>query len=346
LRSIALLLAGIVVLSACAKTSPGSNTRPIDVYAAVPSVSDVSSMLGDRNWWVGPPSFGVPPLDAAMTPFQVRFSITQRFTNVGTSEALIVRYTMYDKGSSATTRMSNIQAALGTSLTGAKVGDQVLYYGQAAAGGAPFGTATFVRVGPAVVAISWTRKDGYPSITQLGKIATKVVARLKDVLNGKSHGKPISSADDALLPPPGPDITLLGSARIPVEAMADMLNVASPTDLVNVFHSLGVTDFVFGDYALDRDLHMEVRAAEFSFATAADATSWIDSLVGKSSVDSNGEYVAYNDPTGEYYNILTVGARGAILICRSTTDLEAASRACETPLGRVLGAWKQALATA
>jgi hypothetical protein len=316
------------------------------MYAAVPTQSDVTSLLGDQNWWPGPPSFAVPPLDAAITPFEVRYSITQRFTNVGTAEALIVRYTLYDKTSSAKTRMTNIQTALGTSVTGPKVGDQVLYYGQAASGGAPFGTTTFVRVGSVVVAISWTRKDGYPSVTQLGKIATKVVTKVKDALAGKHHGTPISAADDASLPPPGPDITLLGSARIPVEATADMLNVASPTDLLNIFHNLGVQEFVYGDYALDRDLHMEVRAAEFSFASSTDAASWIDALVGKASLDQNGDYLSYNDPTGEYYNIFTTGTRGAILVCRSTTDLEAASRACETPLGRVLTAWKQSLASA
>jgi hypothetical protein len=343
---LALTAVTAIVLSACAKTSAGSNAQPLQIYAAGPTVADVSAALGGGDWWPGPPSFKVQPLDSAMTSPSERFSITQRFANVGTSETLHIRYTVFDSTSSATTRMKDLVTALGTTATTPKVGDQVLYYGSQPTGGAPFGGDVFVRLGQIMITISVTNKSQQPPLSLLGKLAGRLVSRLKDALNGKVRVRPLSPADSALLPPPGPDITLLGSVRLPVEAMAEMLNIASPTDFVGVFHSVGLTDFVFGDYALDKDLHMEVRAAEFNFATTADAASWIDSMVGKANLDKNGVFSTYNANTGEYWTFFTVNTRGAILVCRSTTDTEAASRACETPFDRVGGAWLQSLGIA
>jgi hypothetical protein len=37
------------------------------------------------------------------------------------------------------------------------------------------------------------------------------------------------------------------------------------------------------------------------------------------------------------------GEKGAMLICQSTSNTEAASRACEAPLSRVTAAWKLSL---
>jgi len=69
----------------------------------------VRSTLGSSTWWPGAPSFGVRPLDLEQTPQNVRFTITQRFTHLGSAETFEVDYSAFDTVSSATTRMSNIQ---------------------------------------------------------------------------------------------------------------------------------------------------------------------------------------------------------------------------------------------
>jgi hypothetical protein len=344
LASVALLA---VVASACSirPSSVSGRVQPLDFYAANPSLADVRGLLGDSNWWPGPPSFGVPPLDSASMPFSEKFHVITRFAHLGTAETLNIEYTLWDSTSTATAQMTSIQSAFGTSASGAKVGDQALYYGSKLSGAAPYGTVTFIRTGQVVTTINMALKDAFPTVALLGRIATKVGSRLKDVLAGKVHGSPRASADDLLLPPAGPDLTLLGSATLPIEAVVVMLGFESPEALARILHSSGVDSIVFGDYALDVDTHMEVRAGVFTFAASPDAATWVDELRGSHQFDANGIATFYNDGSGEYFSLFTVGSRAAILVCRSTSDAEAASRACEVPMTRIGPAWMLSLPT-
>ena len=340
IRTVALVLTVALIAAACTRSSSsGANARPIDLLTAEPAQSDVQALLGDSNWWPGPPSFGVRPLDSASMPFQERFHVVQRFSHIGTAETLDVEFTLWDSTSTATSQMSNLQSAFGTSASGPKVGDQVLYYGSQSSTAAPFETATFVRVGQVVTTISLNRKDAFPSVSQLGKIATRVISRLKDVLAGKVHSSPLPSSDSTLLPPPGPDMTLLGSTSLPVEAVVVMLGFASPETLAGILHSDGVGTMVFGDYALDNDTHMEVRAGVLDFTNPQDADDWVNALRGSATVDANGLSTFYDDATGQYFSVFSAGTKGAMLVCRSTSNAEAASRSCEAPLSRVGPAW-------
>jgi hypothetical protein len=343
-RFLALIALLAVVASACTRSSSsGSSAHPMDFYAANPTLADVRSLLGDSNWWPGPPSFGVRPLDSATMPLQEKFHVITRFAHIGTAETLDIEYTLWASTSAATTQMTNIQSAFGTSATGTKVGDQVLYYGSETSGAAPFGTATFVRVGQVITTISLNLKDKFASVSLLGKVASKVTSRLKDVLSGKAHASPTPSIDASLLPPPGPDLTLLGSVNLPIEAVIVMLGFASPEALAEILHATGIDTIVFGDYVLDNDTHMEVRAGEFSFITAQDAGTWLDALRGSNPVDQNGIATFYDDGSGQYFSLLRSGTKGAILVCRSTSAVEAASRACESPLSRVAPSWQLSL---
>jgi hypothetical protein len=335
----------IVVAGACARTSSTSTTtKPMDLYAAEPTPADVKSMLGDDNWWPGPPSFGVRPLDSSSTPMSQRFRVTQRFTHIGTSETFDVAFGQWSSTSTATTQMNDIKTALGTSANGAKVGDDVLYYGLQGSGAAPYQTATFVRVGSVVAIITWSRKDGLPKVDQLGKIATRVVARLKNALSGKIRATSLSADDAAKLPPKGPDITLLGAAKVPIESVVVMLNSSAPQMVSGLLRNAGADSIVFGDYVLDNDTHMELRASVLDFTTSQVATEWIDALRGNAVPDASGIAQFYDHATGQYFGLFTVGNRGAILVCRSTNDGEAASRSCESPMSRVAPAWQLSLA--
>jgi len=345
LRAIALVGLVALVAGACARSASPSAIRaqPIDVYGANPSLADVRTLLGSNDWWPGPPSFGVRPLDSSSMSFREKFHVVTRFARIGTAETFDILYTVWDSSSYATTQMTNIQAAFGTSATGPKVGDQVLYYGSQGTGAAPFGTFTFVRTGQIVTTISWSLKDAYPKVAQLGKIATKVTSRLKDVLAGKAHVSPLPTADVSLLPPPGPDMTLLASVKLPIEAVVVMLGFASPEALAGILHATGVDSIVFGDYTLDNDTHMEVRAGLFNFISATEAATWMDALRGSHRVDSNGIATFYDDSTGQYFSLVAVGTKSAILVCRSTSSGESASRSCELPLSRVAPAWQLSL---
>lgn len=342
-RLMALVSVAGLLLMSCARlgSSAGSNVRAADVYAAGPSVADVRTLFGDNNWWPGPPSFGVRPLDSASTPETERFSVTQRFLHLGSAEALDVRYTVYDKSSTATSRMTAVQNAYGASPSSPKVGDQVLYYGLMSSGGAPYITRTFVRVGQIIVEIVWARKDGIPTITQLGKNAAKVVDGLKKVTSGKVHGSP-QAIDQTLLPPPGLDITFLGSAQLPIEAWLVMADIGIPEPILVLLHNGGVTDFVFADYALNTDTHMEVRAALLTFSTPAAATDWVSTFSG-SAPDQSGISSGYIDALGVYHYLFAAGTHGAMLVCSATASSEAASRACESPMQRTAIAWKLSL---
>jgi len=188
-----------------------------------------------------------------------------------------------------------------------------------------------------VAVIGWDLKDSFPKVAQLSKIATKIVSQLNAVLSGKLSAGPPAASDSAVLPPDGLDLTHLGTARISVEAAVVMIGATSIDTLAQVLRSHGVSDVVFGDYALNADTHMEVRATVFTFTTAKDATDWISPFA--SSV-SSGQEGYYDQSHGWYVFPFASGTRAALLICQSTADTEAASRACEAPLTRVSSAWK------
>jgi hypothetical protein len=344
-RRVALVAVLLVIAAACTRASTGSTISPATVYSAGVQLSDVAPIVGDTgNWWPGPPTFSVRPLDTSTRPEQERYNITIRFTHNGSAESLEVIYRVWDTTANAKAVMDSLQTALGTSLTGAAVGDQVLYYNQLQRFGAsPYVTETLVRLGQVDVTIIWSRAVSFNSTTQSAKLASKVVSRLRGTLTSKSNPSPQPTPDAVLLPPDGPDLTLLGSTTLPVEATAALLNAASPAATTKLFTDLGVHDFVYGDYALDNDTHMEVRSSAFTFSDPGGPQTWIDALIGASSLDANGSYFGYDDSSGQYIAAFTGGLHGAILICKSAGDFESASRACEVPMGRVAGAWRQAL---
>jgi hypothetical protein len=88
---------------------------------------------------------------------------------------------------------------------------------------------------------------------------------------------------------------------------------------------------------------MEVRASVFNFISAQQASTWLEALRGTHRVDSSGIASFFDDSTGQYFSLVAAGAKSAILVCRSTSYAEAASRSCETPLSRVAPAWQLSL---
>jgi hypothetical protein len=339
-------LAAVALVSCARLPSSSTNAQPADIYAAGPTESDVRALFGDGNWWQGAPSFEVRPLDAATVAFTERFSITQRFLHLGSAEQLLVRDTVYDTTSSATTQMTTFQNAFGASPTSPREGDQVLYYGLGGSGGAPYITRTFVRVGQVIMQIIWSRKDGIPTVSQLGTNAAKFVSGLRKVLAAKGHSS-LPAVDSKLLPPAGLDITFLGAAQLPIEAWLVMDQLAIPYPLATQLHAQGVNTFAFGDYALNNDTHMEVQAAVLTFATATVATDWANNF-STSAPDQTGISTAYIpgsgvEGAGEYHVLFAAGTHGAMLVCRATVEGEAASRACEGPLTRTAVSWKLSL---
>jgi hypothetical protein len=341
-RALAAFAVLALLAGACTRMSSASvNAQPQDLYTAMPNLSDVRSLLGDFNWWPGPPSFGVRPLDMASMPFNQKFSVSQPFIHVGTSETFEVDFELWSSTSAASSHMSSVQSALGTSaITSPKVGDQTIYYGSQGSGAAPFQTVALVRLGPIVTVILLNLKDAFPKVSQLGKIAGRVVSRLKDLNSGKLHGSSLAAPDAAVLPAADLDITLLGSARISVEAALVMIEAPAIDALAQTLRGAGVNDVVYGDYALNKDTRMEVRASVLSFLNSKDANDWVTLLRGGYPADQPGFFDAAH---GWYMFPFAAGTKGALLICRSTAASEAASRACEAPLSQVTGAWKLSL---
>jgi hypothetical protein len=341
LRGIALLVAVTLAGAACARTPASGAVSPAALYASTIQLADIAPVVGDSsNWWPAPPTFGVRPLDISTLPDQERYEITVRFTHSGTPEGLQAVYRVWDSAATATAVMSSISSAFGTSLTGPKAGDQILYYNQQQqVGAAPYNTETLIRVGQTEVILIWNRTLGFASTTQSGQLAARVVLRLNQV----ARVRPSPSPDSSLLPPFGPDLTLLGTAQLPVEATAALLDSPSPEAVSKIFSDLGIHDFVYGDYTLDDDTHMEVRSAAFTFSSAASATTWINNLIGASSLDQSGAYFNFDQATEQYVAAFTGGAHGVLMICKSSADFEAASRSCELPMSRVIGAWRAAL---
>lgn len=345
MRAVALAVALATVASCTPSSSGAANARPADLWAVMPSQSDVRSLMGDSTWWAGAPSFEVRPLNAETAMPSERFSVSELFIHLGTAEELVARYTMFDKSSSATSTMSDLQNFYGTSVSGPKVGDQVLYYGSGSTGGAPYVARTFVRVGQIVLELLWSRKDPNITTAMLGRNAKRFADPLKNL--SKVHATPLP-VESTSLPPPGLDITLLGAAKLPAEAFVVMSRTALPDYVEGLIHDSGVTTFPYGDYALNNDTHMEVQTALLTLSSPEQATGWAKAFGPSAEPDAEGIYMGYiptggTPAAGIYVFTFAAGRYGGFLTCKSSIDGEAASRECEEPVHNTALAWKVAL---
>ena len=279
-RLAAIALVIVPVLAACARTSgAGSAPSLAALYASRLAVSDVTPATGDsQSWWPAAPTFDVRPLNSATRDDAEVTALLTRFTHVGTAEELSIRYQVWTSTSIATNVEDFEQTVLGTSLTGPTAGDKAIYYNRKLGGGpAPYNNEAFVRVGQTIITIIWSHINGYASTSTFGKIAVKAASRLKDGLAGKLHPSPPASVDPLLLAPVGTQLTLLGTTKLPIEVLPQLLGEPNPTVRVDEFHRHGVNDFIYSDYALNADTRMEVVTAGIAFPGSADGQGWINS---------------------------------------------------------------------
>jgi len=341
------VFAALLLGAACTRAgSSGSNAggTPEQIYAAGPTVQDVRSSLGSETWWPATPSFRIRPLGLPTMSQVEKFGITQHFIHVGSSEQLVADYSVWTTTSYATLLVTVIQGQV-TTMTGPRAGDQSVYWGsKSPTDSALYNTSALIRQGQVLIEIDVSRGSGYVDTKHMGQLATKMVTKLKGALKGTVKPSPLPDSDLKLLLPLGTDVTLAASVRLPVEVAAELLGASSPQDVVDSFTKLSVKDFLFGDYALNADLNMEVRAIVFSFSSPTDATSWIDLAVGSANLDAQGVASGYATSIGEYYAFVLTGSHVGLLFCNSLSPYEAASRACETPMGRLIGAWQTRLA--
>jgi hypothetical protein len=352
-RPLRLAIAGLLlvpVLLACGKPSGSSTATVGDVYAAAPSQADVRQLFRDSNWYEGPPTFGVSPLDEGRNSFNVKFTLSVSYLHIGSGEDLAAFYSVFTTTSIASTVMSNLKTTYAGEATSPQVGDATLYHGAGSAGPAPFVSHTFVRSGQIVVEIVLSRKDSQASISDLARYARKFVGGLKNLGQAKPSQSP-SPVDPKQLPPPGRDITPLGSTRLPIEAFVVMIGSALPDNINAILRTSNVTSFTYGDYALNADTHMEVQTAFMKLNSAVDALSWahgFGSNGGSVPPDANGVYHEYI-PTGgtpaggEYHYVFAEGTYGIYMICKPAVSGEAASRECEGPMSRTVTGWTLAL---
>ena len=338
-------LAVLLMGAACTRstTSSGGGGTPDQIYAAGPTAQDVRSALGSDTWWPVTPSFHIRPLDLPNMPPGESFGITQHFVHVGSAEQLVIEYIVWAQTTYATDYYGLVQGSQ-TTQTGPKVGDQNAYWGSHS----PTDTSLFdnyalVRQGPVLIQILLSRGSGYVDTTTMGRLATRIDTRLKSALKGTVRPSPLPSTDAGLLLPLGGEVTLAGAVRLPIEAGAELLGAAAPQDVVDSFTKLGVNDFLYGDYALNADLNMEVRAIVFTFSNSDDAGSWIDLAIGKSNLDASGVAAGFSPSVGEYYAFILSGSHVGMLFCNSLDVYQAASRACEVPMANLIGAWQTRL---
>jgi hypothetical protein len=343
---VASLFALAAVLSSCAfGSSSAGSAKPADVYSIMPTQDDVRTLMGDNNWWAGPPSFEVLPLNAERMEVSQKFSVSEEYVHLGTGEQMVARYTLFDKSSSATSMMSNLSSTYSGAATSPKVGDDVLYVAQGSTGGAPFRYTTFVRSGQVILQMIWARKDRNLTTSTLAKVAKVFADPIKDL--GKDHAT-LSPVDANLLPPPGLDITMLGAANLPLESFTVLSGVALPDTVLALLRSNGASTFVYGDYALNDDTHMEVQTAILKFPTPTAAVDFATTFAPNPPDDSGiaAGYLKIGGGTpasGVYHFVFSQGVYGVLMICKSSIDGEAASRECEDPSERTAIAWKAGL---
>ena len=338
----------VVAVSACTRSS-GFTAKPIDLYAGAAKQTDVRSLFKDPNWWEGPPTFEVLPLDAASMPLGENYGLTQQFIHLGTSEQLLFHYTVYNTVSAATSYMTDLGNRFPNAPTTPRVGDATLYNAQFTNSAAPFVTYTWVRLGQVVIAIIWSLKDTTKlTVQDLSKVAGVVVQHLKNVAAGKVHASS-QKIDPKLLPPAGLVLTQLGVANLPAEAWVVMTKTAIPQTFFDLVKTAGISTFTYGDYALNNDTHMEVQTAILNFPSQNDALQWATDFA-PGTPDSAGIASGYipvggSPAAGQYEYLFIAGSYGVMMVCKPTVDGEAASRECENPMEATAVSWRFALSS-
>lgn len=343
-RLAALVLVLVPVIAACGRNAGSGGTPTVTtLYASRLNLSDVAPTVGDaHNWLPTAPTFDVPPLNSGSRDDANPVGLTIRFAHSGTAELLEFNYQVWLSTSIATNIEDFQQTVFGTPLTGPAAGDKVLYYNRKRpAGAAPFANVAYVRVGQTTIIIAWSHIEGYASTKTFGQVVSKAATRLKDGVAGKLHASPPKAPDPLLLAPASPQLTLLGATTLPIEVMAQAASPeSSPGGLIDELHANGVTDSVFGDYALNIDTRMEVLTFGIVFPNVLDGgVQFVDTYLGA----KNGTGGGYDPADGQYVYGIGGGGRAVLVICKSTADGEEAGRACEAPLAVVLDGWHQAL---
>jgi hypothetical protein len=342
-RIVALGLLLSIVLAACGRSSTSQGPSLATVYAGRVGLSDLSSAMDVGGWVEGPPTFGVRPLNSASIPDVEKFNLTLQFSRVGTMEGIRVEYHVWNATTFATNLMAAEQTSLGTSLSGPKAGDQVLYYNQnLGSGPAPYSSEALVRVGQTMMAIGWNRVSSFIDTKILGKFAQAAAKHLKDSLAGKTRPSPVPQPDPLLLAPQGPDLTMLGTTVLPVGVVGQLLVSPAPDVLTGFLQSAGAKDVLFGDYALNQDTRMEVVTIGMTFTNPTDVPRWITGFFNSSGIQQ-GTYLDYEQDTGQYVAAFGQGNRAIMVVCKSSQAGEQAGRSCEGPLLRVVNGWRLAL---
>lgn len=346
-RLVAVALIVLPILAGCGRPKAASTAPSMATIAAsrIP-LTDISPVLTDAgNWWVNVPTYNVRPLNSATFAEDKRYGVTQGFYHVGTREELSLDFEVYSSSSYVSALFALNKALNGNGSSGPKEGDQVLYYNHKLGGGpAPYVNEAIVQVGQTLINVVWTHVDAYASTNAVGKIAGKAVSRLKDAQARKVKPSAAPQLDSRLLAPLGPDLTLLGSDRLPVEVIPAILFSASPQGIVDDFKkTLGASDFVYGDYALNLDTRMEVLTAGFEFQNPNGADALMSGIFSSSDMLGTGEGLLYDPSTQQYIGGLGQGNRAVLIFCRSTAPDEAASRSCEAPLVHLIQGWRPGL---
>lgn len=333
-----------VAMTACGRFGTSSSPPTLaSVYAGRLALSDLGSVVDTAAWVEGPPQFGARPLNSSSFSDVQQFQLLIRYRKLGTAERINILYLVLDTTAYATAFMTVQQQSLGTSLTGPKAGDQVLYYDQnTQSGAAPYLGQALIRLGPTVIAIGWSRVSSFVDTKLLGKVATSSANHLKDALAGKVHPTPPSQIDSHLLPPRGPDISQLGTTVLPVDVVAQILDTANPDLMTSFLRNAGANTVVFGDYALNEDTRMEIVTVGMTFQTSAEVTQWIATFFPASGMQSGG-YFNFDVGTGQYVAAFGAGSRAILAVCKSSAPGEAASRSCEGGYLNVVNGWRQAL---
>src|SRR5262245_16166170 len=185
------MVLALIGVAGCTRSSKsGGGATPDQVYAAGPSVQDVRATLGSDTWWEGTPSFMIRPLGLPTMSQNTKFEITQHFVHIGTAEQFVADYLVFNSSSTATTLFNNIQSIEST-VAGPRVGDQSMYFGtRSHSDTALYDTTAIVRVGQIIVEIDLTNGQGFVDVSTMGKLATKLVSRLKSALAGHLHASP------------------------------------------------------------------------------------------------------------------------------------------------------------
>lgn len=353
---LSLLAIAATVTAAGARSTAPAAPKPVkitdeDLLAANLQWSDVRQAL-PSGWWPQLPLFNSglePGHEEARIAITTYVWVSPNFRRV-TDDEVVSSVVLLPSRAAANAYYRDAMARDGGStVAGPAVKADRWRYSRVERNGDVAGTLRW-QIGPFVGRVTVTTFSG-PDPDTLAKLFAFVADRVAGLRAGTFRSKPLSVAEQRLLPASSPGLgRILGTARLPIEAWASIDTSGKPFETLGRLQAGGVKNLLLRRFVTRGVPGNVIEVVLFPFADARGARSWAQQFVngvrgGSSALDpgATGSLSAFTSSKGDLYELQFAQGRYVGDVACFTPYSQKVARACETLTRLVAERWYAAL---